>query len=389
LDTVVFAGVDLTPFVGAVVGYQHEGLLKVRQNSIVPSAQDLQTWSNTFRDVGTQLLRNNGYPLIETGRVFSAYQDYGAARYVIAAKASGFRYDTYGALAGNSHAVGLQLDWEVMDNRTKRVVFSKSYVATASGSRSEPLGARVTEDVVIQLLADSAFVRALGNVESRAPRTVASTATNSTPWTRPLPPESELIVLAKSSRNAVEGGGSVFERVSEAVVSLAGDRAIGTAFLISKDGLALTNEHVIAGQSELRARLKGGREYQARVVRVDKEADVALIEIACSLECKTVDIAPMLPRAGVDVLAIGTPLSETLARSVTKGVVSGLRRRGPLTLIQTDASVNPGNSGGPLVDALSGGVVGVVSSKIVSRDVEGVAFAISIADALRSLGVQQ
>ena len=388
MDTVVFAGVDLTPFVGAVVGYQHEGLLKVRQSSIVPSAQDLQTWSNTFRDVGTQLLRNNGYPLIETGRVFSAFQDYGAARYVIAAKASGFKYDTYGALAGNSHAVGLQLDWEVMDNRSKRVVFSKSYVATASGSRSDPLGAKITEDVVIQLLADSAFVHSLGTVESRSGRTVALPAPNSTPWTRPVPPESELIVLAKNSRNAVEKG-SVFERVSEAVVSLAGDRAIGTAFLISRDGLALTNEHVIAGQSELRARLRGGREFQARVVRVDKEADIALIEIACALECKTADLAPTLPRVGVDVLAIGTPLSETLARSVTKGVVSGLRRRGPLTLIQTDASVNPGNSGGPLVDALSGSVVGVVSSKIVSRDVEGVAFAISIADALRSLGVQQ
>jgi serine protease Do len=387
VDTVVFAGVDLSPFIGAAVGYHHEGLLKVRQYAISPTPQDVQTWTNSIREIGTQLLRGNGYALLETGRVFSAYQDYGAARYVIGAKGSGFRYDSYGALAGNSHAVALQLDWEVLDTRSKRVVFSKSYSAAASGARSEALGARISENVVSQLLADSAFVRSLGGLQQPAvvaANTLSSTAVS---WPRAAPLESEIITLTTSGRNAVEGG-SVFERAADAVVALTADKGLGTAFLISREGLALTNEHVVAGRRELRARLKGGKEYPVRVIRADRDADVALIEIACASECRTIDLAPRHPAVGDDVVAIGTPLSQTFGQSLTKGVVSGLRRRGPVTLIQTDAAVNPGNSGGPLLDAKTGRVLGVVSSKIVGRDVEGMAFAVTITDALRTLGVQ-
>lgn len=96
---------------------------------------------------------------------------------------------------------------------------------------------------------------------------------------------------------------------------------------------------------------------------------------------------PTLPKVGTDVFAIGTPMTESLANSVTRGVVGGLRRRGPATLIQTDAAVSPGNSGGPLVEARTGRVLGIVTLKLVAQEVEGLAFAVSIHDALRVLGI--
>jgi hypothetical protein len=93
------------------------------------------------------------------------------------------------------------------------------------------------------------------------------------------------------------------------------------------------------------------------------------------------------PASGAEVYAAGAPESLDLAFSLTRGIVSGFpvidgRRR-----LQTDASVNPGNSGGPLADA-NGAVVGVVSSKIMGAKVEGLAFAVPIADALSALGLR-
>lgn len=204
-------------------------------------------------------------------------------------------------------------------------------------------------------------------------------------WRRAAPAATAIVQLTPQDRNPSPAP-NMFDRSAAAVVDLRGSRGTGTAFVITRDGLALTNHHVVNNQAALRATLKDGRDVAVRVLRSDSEADVALIQINCSRDCFTIDTAHSYPKVGTEVLAIGNPL--TLDFTLTRGIVSGLRLVGGVTLIQTDAALNPGNSGGPIIDAKTREVVAIASSKITGQAAEGLGFGVAISDALRVLGIQ-
>ena len=203
-------------------------------------------------------------------------------------------------------------------------------------------------------------------------------------WNTPLLRPDEVIRLTVDDFNH-----SIHEdlitRLSQAVISISGETSAGTAFLISRNGLALTNHHVIAGQLRLTATSSTGTRWPVRVLRSDSIGDVALLEVACDSSCITVPLASEMPQVGTDVYVYGSPLG--LQNSLSRGIVSAVRLYRGVTLIQTDASVNPGNSGGPMVARDNGEVVALVSAKVVGEGVEGLGFAITIADALRVIGV--
>lgn len=154
---------------------------------------------------------------------------------------------------------------------------------------------------------------------------------------------------------------------------------IGSGFIISSDGYILTNAHVVADAAAVTVKLTDRREYTARVVGVDRHSDVALIKIpATGLPAVHFgDLSKIRP--GQWVIAIGSPFG--FANSVTAGVVSATARpldENYVPFIQTDAAVNPGNSGGPLFN-LDGQVIGI-NSQIYSRTggFMGMSFAIPI-----------
>lgn len=158
----------------------------------------------------------------------------------------------------------------------------------------------------------------------------------------------------------------------------------GSGFIISKDGLILTNAHVVANAEEVTVKLNDRREYTAKVLGSDEASDVAVLKIdADNLPVATMGDSTRLG-VGDYVLAIGSPFG--LEQSATAGIVSAKSRSLPgdsyVPFIQTDVAVNPGNSGGPLFDA-SGRVVGI-NSQIYSRTggYQGVSFAIPINVAL-------
>ena len=162
--------------------------------------------------------------------------------------------------------------------------------------------------------------------------------------------------------------------------------ASGSGFFISSDGYIVTNDHVIAGADSITALLYDGTEHQATVVGRDAASDLAIIKIeAEGLTYLTLGDSDTL-QVGEQVVAIGNPLGE-FANSMTVGHVSALSR--DITIdgvsrnkLQTDTAVNPGNSGGPLLN-LQGEVIGVVSAKSVGANVEGLGFAIPAAQAQR------
>jgi S1-C subfamily serine protease len=205
-------------------------------------------------------------------------------------------------------------------------------------------------------------------------------------WRRTAPGANDIVQLTETDRYP-SAKTDAFERAADAIVRISGSRGAGSGFFITRDGLALTNHHVVEGQTDLQASLRDGRHLAVRVLRSDVNADIALIEIACSTDCFTLDMAASNPKVGTDVSVIGNPMA--LDYTLTRGVVSGLRLAGGVTLIQTDAALNPGNSGGPILDGRTNQVLGVVSWKVTGDRAEGLGFGVTAVDALRVLGVQR
>jgi serine protease Do len=162
-------------------------------------------------------------------------------------------------------------------------------------------------------------------------------------------------------------------------------RGEGSGFIVSADGVVLTNAHVVDGASKVTVRLTDGREFVAKVVGTDKKTDIAVLRVDAK-NLPTVRIGnPANTRVGEWVVAIGSPYG--FENTVTAGIVSAKSRSLPdgtyVPFIQTDAAVNPGNSGGPLFN-LAGEVIGI-NSQIYSRTggYQGLAFAIPIDVAMR------
>jgi serine protease Do len=171
-------------------------------------------------------------------------------------------------------------------------------------------------------------------------------------------------------------------------------RGLGSGFIVSPDGYIITNAHVVDGASEVTVKLTDRREFTAKVIGSDKRTDIALIKIdAKGLTALDINANPAI-RKGEWVIAIGSPFG--FESSVSAGVISGVHRALPngqmVPFIQTDVAVNPGNSGGPLLNA-AGQVVGV-NSQIYSRSggYMGLSFAIPadiaarVADQLKTTG---
>jgi serine protease Do len=187
----------------------------------------------------------------------------------------------------------------------------------------------------------------------------------------PVSPLSELAERARIS--VVHVRGSLMDRSPRPQARSSGTAgtSVGSGFLVDRKGAVITNEHVVRGATDLRVRLYDGREFSACVLGTDELADVALLRIEAR------EVPPMLPlgdsdkvRVGEEVVAIGSPFG--FAHSVTAGIVSATERvidpgaeqtteaeEPPYSFyIQTDASINLGNSGGPLLDS-AGRVIGI------------------------------
>jgi serine protease Do len=160
-------------------------------------------------------------------------------------------------------------------------------------------------------------------------------------------------------------------------------RGVGSGFVLTKDGMIMTNAHVVEGADEVLVTLTDKREFKAKIIGADKRSDVAVVKIeATDLPAVKVGDVSRL-KVGEWVMAIGSPFG--LENTVTAGIVSAKQRDTGdyLPFIQTDVAINPGNSGGPLIN-MRGEVVGI-NSQIYSRSggSMGISFAIPMDEAVR------
>lgn len=173
----------------------------------------------------------------------------------------------------------------------------------------------------------------------------------------------------------------------------------GSGFVVSENGLILTNRHVVNDKDARYSILtKDGEKYEVEILGIDPVNDLAVVKTKSDVQLPALELGSSdTARIGQTVLAIGNSLGE-FSNTVTKGVISGINRRvtasdgtgGAETLeavIQTDAAINPGNSGGPLLN-VAGQVIGVNTA--VSQQGQSIGFAIPINDAIRLIeGIEQ
>ncbi len=155
----------------------------------------------------------------------------------------------------------------------------------------------------------------------------------------------------------------------------------GSGIILTSDGYIVTCKHVVDGAETIKVILNDDKEYDATLVGSDSRSDLAVLKIdATGLSPATLGDSDMLT-VGEDVIAIGNPLGE-LRGTATSGIISALSREvtvenTTMSLIQTDAAISPGNSGGGLFNA-SGSLVGIVNAKASSSNAEGLGFAIPV-----------
>ena len=183
----------------------------------------------------------------------------------------------------------------------------------------------------------------------------------------------------------------LIESVQADVVQITTGGGSGSGFILTADGLVVTNEHVVAGADTVGVWLTNGRRYDGDVLERDATADLALVRIDDNDSFDAIPVGnPDAVRMGDEVLALGFPIADRIGNSmtVTRGIVSSIRTQAGVDLLQTDAALNPGNSGGPLVNS-AGQVIGVNTSRIEDtgdgRPVSNIGFAVSIIEFERRL----
>ncbi len=198
--------------------------------------------------------------------------------------------------------------------------------------------------------------------------------------------ESQMNMMQESSSPEL-----IIQKSLPAIVQVQTSSGSGSGFFISANGLVATNAHVIGNQQSAMIITSTGKAMQSNSIYVDQDRDLALIKVDAH-DIRFLEVSPSLPMQGSDVIAIGTPGAHDatgvvmLPNTVTKGIVSGVREFSENTVsnipgragtwIQTDAAINHGNSGGPLLDR-KGQVIGINTLSFAPNGTSGIYFALA------------
>jgi serine protease Do len=268
----------------------------------------------------------------------------------------------------------IAVKWEVFAPKLQKVVFSMTTTGSFHSDSFETVSGREFETrayvtALHQMMTDPGFTT-LKAVEGPSAAATGSAT-----------PGATLAPLHLKSTAAISGGSQAnAPALRTAVVTILRDSVSGSGFYVA-DGYLLTNRHVVGTAHYVKIRLASGRILVGEVVRDDAHRDVALVKTEPA-GMPSLHVSMAEPPVGGDVFAIGSPLGQELAGTFTRGVLSGAREVNGLEYLQSDVSVNPGNSGGPLLDA-SSTAIGMTVLKIDKA--AGLSFFIPIRDAANAL----
>jgi S1-C subfamily serine protease len=325
---------------------------------------DLTTFD--FKNVITARLAENKFKVVEENEVFKSKKR--DADFALAGEVLEYRKDT----RGPGFVTEVVIKWSLFDIEKEETVCK---VITAGYSNTQT---RMSEKEVLKL----AFKDALGGfMINKDVIKIIYGGEESSQGAQKTEISIPKIVKEANADNYIENA-------IQSSITIKTREGHGSGFLISSSGYLLTNFHVIEDSSDIQAIFQNGLTLPVQIVSFDKKADVALCKIpGKGYKPLPLDTNSVVKKIGSDVVAIGTPEDIKLGQSVTKGIISGLREIKSSIYIQTDVSINSGNSGGMLINK-NGEVIGIISAKIKGEGVEGLGFAIPINKALNTLNIK-
>lgn len=270
---------------------------------------------------------------------------------------------------GRKGVIEVTVKWDIFSSRQQRVVFSKSVSSSEKIEGFEKISGR---DFMIKAFATN-LREVLTDPEAKAVMAGAKAA---------LPAVTLEPMHLPAARTLAGGTQANAAVLRTAVATILSDKGSGTGFYVSP-GYLLTNRHVVGGSKYVKVKLDDGKELVGEVVREDGPRDVALLKTEAT-SVPALGLRLTDATVGEDVYAIGTPLSQKLAGTFTRGVLSGVRESEGVRFFQSDVAVNPGNSGGPLLDA-AGNAIGITTMKL--NGAAGLAFFVPVRDAVDRLAL--
>lgn len=362
---------------GVVVGGHYEGLLKLRQESYVADGQLGRQMEESLHELLEEELSQAGMTVVRSrpSLVFEEQlvEDLEPGRFLLGGTILQSRFNSYSSLLGSSTQDERTIRWELFDREAGRVVY-----------RQETLGSAAVEGVNNPAATYEAIRR---SVRAWLSQPELHQILQQSVRQEAIAPAASYEIGAIASSSQTLSIEQIASRAIPSTVQIRTPVGRGTGFLLNSSGLLLTNQHVVGSSFAVQVDFYDGSTRIGRVLRRDRRTDAALVR----LEGETVPVSGLpichtnAVRVGESVVAIGNPLS--FSNTVTQGIISGIRPGKNRRLIQTDAAVNPGNSGGPLLNR-QGTVVGIVTQKIASEGVEGLSFALSIGEVLERLNVK-
>ncbi len=311
-----------------------------------------------------------GFNMVGTNAVF---QEKIKPEYALGGEILGFGYATKGT---PGYKMGVVVEWSLYDINAKKVAFKcKSAGYSDSQKTHSP-----TEELALAL--DDASIGLMMNEEFQ--KIVSGPSSSTEEGNSEVAPT----YLIKVEKKKFSGYSDMIKSAVNSAVTIKTAAGHGSGFLVSADGYILTNNHVVDGADKIEAVFQAGMTLEATLIKSDEDRDVALIKIPGSgFTPLPINANKESVTVGSEVIAIGTPEDISLGQSVTKGIISGNRTYEDMSFIQTDVTINRGNSGGPLINN-SGEVVGMVVAKIMDTHTEGLGFAIPITEAIEKLNIK-
>lgn len=359
---------------GSAIGGHHDGWAKVKWSTYYAHGFIDANIQEHYREAVRSELENAGYTVYGGGSDLFEDDKTWKARFLVGGKISDARNNTYAPMAGDYSECGFTINWELYDKQARKVIYKRQ---TDGYSKLSGVNLQVNSVALRNsfrsLLSQNNFVEFVRGYINN-PDLLAE--------------GSEPIKFSKLKKKRNEKLN--IAELNNAIIAIKTDNGHGSGFIINSEGYAITNYHVIANSNIVDALMKGGKPIEAQVIRTDPDKDLALIK----LRGEEYDYLPLGEldniKIGMDVYAVGAPIFLELSNSLSKGILSGKRKMKDfdITLLQTDVAVNPGNSGGPLIN-MDGEVIGVVALKIAMSGVEGLGFAISIDDVIKYLNLQE
>jgi serine protease Do len=270
----------------------------------------------------------------------------------------------------------VELEWQIFSRKKQEVIYTcttkgKSFVIDRGTNNVSKAIKDAVRDALIELGFNAEMRKTVQNFSNLLPKIKTDTKTVSLP--------------KKTPEKFADYAAMIKRSIESTVTVLRDDEGHGSGFLISDNGYLITNHHVIDKAKEITVKFENGFEFPAELVAFDEDYDVALLKIKGS-GFKGLAVNTTMAGVATDVTSISTPADVKLGQTVSKGIISGKRELEGKLYYQTDVSISPGSSGGPLFNS-KGEVIGITTWVIRGGGTEGLNFAIPVSVAIEKLGI--